>query len=360
MRFDILSLFPDYFRGPFDESILRRASEKGALEIAQVDIRDFAEGKHRQVDDRPYGGGPGMVMMAEPVVKAIQSVKKPQSRVVYLSPQGAPLNAKKCKDLASYDHLVLLCGHYEGIDQRVLDNEIDEEISVGDYVLTNGCLAAIVLVDAVSRFVPGVIGHDHSAMEDSFEDGILDWPHYTRPRSYNGAVVPQVLLDGSHRDIDEWRLAVALEKTKSRRPDLFLQHCLKQEECLEEIKSGRMETQGVSQITLGVKKLDDAVKFYRKKVAFSLLTQTETKATFAVGKQQLCLVVEKSQRLETETNLFELETFSQPSFKALLRRLKEKATVLFDCEGAVSTIAFSDPDGHQWAVHLRENNDDLS
>ncbi|MBA2369589.1 MAG: tRNA (guanosine(37)-N1)-methyltransferase TrmD [Candidatus Protochlamydia sp.] len=221
MIVDILSLFPGYFKGPFDESILKRAQEKGSVSIRLVDIRDFADNKFRRVDDRPFGGGPGMVMMPQPVSAAIRKVKQVDSHVIYLSPQGVPLNAAKCRQLAEKKHLVLLCGHYEGIDQRILDKEVDEEISIGDYVLTNGCLAAIVLLDAVVRFIPGVLGHPAAAEMDSFEKGILDCPHYTRPVDFEGQNVPAVLLSGNHQEIAKWRLEQALKKTYEVRPDLF-------------------------------------------------------------------------------------------------------------------------------------------
>ena len=221
LKIDILSLFPGYFRGPFDESILKRAQEKGLIELNLIDIRDYAKGKHSRVDDRPYGGGPGMVLMAEPVAKAIQASRKEKSHVVYLSPQGNPLTARKCEELAGYEHLILLCGHYEGIDQRVLEAEVDEEISIGDYVLTNGCLPAIVLVDGVSRFVPGVLGHQDAAASDSFQDGGFDWPHYTRPEEFNGRRVPDVLLSGNHEKIAAWRKGKKKKKTKQIRPDLL-------------------------------------------------------------------------------------------------------------------------------------------
>lgn len=220
-RIDILSLFPEYFKGPFDESIIKQAQKKGILEINHVDIRRFADNKHNRVDDRTYGGGPGMVLMAPPVAKAIRSVRTPESRVVYLSPQGTLLNAKKCKELAEYKHLVLLCGHYEGIDERILESDVDEEVSIGDYVLTNGCLAAIVLVDTMVRFIPGVLGHEQAASEDSFERGLLDCPHYTRPEEFEGKRVPEVLLSGDHKKIAEWRQNAALEKTRRVRPDLL-------------------------------------------------------------------------------------------------------------------------------------------
>lgn len=220
-RFDILSLFPRYFQGPFDESIIRRARDRGLIDINLVDIRDFADNKHHRVDDRPYGGGPGMVLMPQPVAKAIQSVKTPESRVIYLSPQGRKLTAKKCREIANIPHVVLLCGHYEGIDERVLESYVDEEICIGDYVLTNGCLPAIVLLDAVIRFIPGVLGHEDAATEDSFENGLLDCPHYTRPDIFEGKNVPDVLRSGDHKKIAEWRYEQSLKKTQSVRPDLL-------------------------------------------------------------------------------------------------------------------------------------------
>lgn len=221
MRIDILSLFPEYFKGPFDESIIKQAIKKGLLDIHQVDIRQFADNKHNRVDDRTYGGGPGMVLQPQPVAKAIRSVKTPQSHVVYLSPQGKPLTAQKCRELAACPHLVLLCGHYEGIDERVLESDVHEEISIGDYVLTNGCLAAIVLVDAAIRFIPGVLGHEQAASEDSFEKGLLDCPHYTRPEVFEGKRVPEVLLSGDHKKIAEWRQQAAWKKTRRVRPELL-------------------------------------------------------------------------------------------------------------------------------------------
>lgn len=222
MKVHILSLFPEYFQGPFDVSILKRARERGLLEIELVDIRDFAEGKHRKVDDRPYGGGPGMVLMPGPLSRAIRAFKTPSTRVIHLSPQGSPLSSSSCKRLAEYDHLLLVCGHYEGIDERILEKEIDEEVSIGDYVLTNGCLASIVLVDAVARFIPGVLGHEEASAQDSFqEDGCFDSPHYTKPYDFEGMRVPEVLAGGNHEEIRKWRKSKALEKTKKIRPDLY-------------------------------------------------------------------------------------------------------------------------------------------
>jgi tRNA (guanine37-N1)-methyltransferase len=211
---DVISLFPDYFRGPFDVSILKRAREKGLLEIRQTQLRDFAEGKQRKVDDRPYGGGPGMVLMPEPLTKAIRSVKNEESHTIFLSPQGAPLTPAKGRELAKKSHLILVCGHYEGIDQRIIDREIDEEISIGDYVLTNGCLAAIVLIDVISRFIPGVLGDEESAERDSFENNRFAPPQYTRPELFEGIAVPDVLRQGNHVEIEKWREQQAVKKTE--------------------------------------------------------------------------------------------------------------------------------------------------
>lgn len=223
---DILSLFPEYFISPLSTSIIGRAQIKGLVEIRQVNIRDFSTDKRKRVDERPYGGGPGMVLMAEPVVSALRACKREEepskpAHTVYLSPQGRPLNAAKCRELAGYPHLILLCGHYEGIDERILESEVDEEISIGDYVLTNGCVAALVLVDALLRFIPGVLGDERAAEEDSFEQGDFDCPHYTRPEVFEGKCVPSVLLSGNHKEIAAWRKKAAREKTARVRPDLY-------------------------------------------------------------------------------------------------------------------------------------------
>lgn len=220
MKVDILSLFPAYFQGPFDVSIIKRAKEKGILEINLIDVRNFALDKHKKVDDRPFGGGPGMLMKPEPLTAAIRSVKTPRSKVIYLTPQGKKLTAALCQELAKEEHLVLVCGHYEGIDQRVIDAEIDEEISIGDYVLTNGCLAAIVLIDATIRFIPQVLGHVDAAAHDTFEGGHFEGPQYTRPEEFEGREVPEVLKSGHHADIAKWKAAAAVEKMQKLRPDL--------------------------------------------------------------------------------------------------------------------------------------------
>ncbi|MBS3918927.1 MAG: tRNA (guanosine(37)-N1)-methyltransferase TrmD [Deltaproteobacteria bacterium] len=239
MRFDILTLFPEMFSSPFQESILAKAIEKGLIEVRTINIRDFALDKHRIVDDAPYGGGQGMVMKVEPIARAIEQVKSedPSVRTIYLTPEGKPLNQEIVRELSSRSHLILLCGRYEGVDERVRELFVDEEISIGDYVLTGGELAAMVLIDAVSRLLPGVLGSDRSAEEDSFFGSLLEYPQYTRPASFRGHGVPEALLSGNHQAISLWRRREALRRTQMRRPDLLSQASLSEEDkrILEEI-----------------------------------------------------------------------------------------------------------------------------
>ena len=239
MRFDILTLFPNLFSSPLQESILGKAIERGLIQIQTVNIRDFALDKHKVVDDTPYGGGQGMVMKVEPIARAIETVKSqnPSARTSYLTPQGKPFDQDSARKLSSQPHLVLLCGRYEGVDERAKDLFIDEEISIGDYVLTGGELAAMVLIDAVSRFIPGVLGSDRSAEEDSFFNSLLEYPQYTRPFNFRGSGIPEVLLSGNHSAISLWRRKEALRRTSSRRPDLLTKANLSEEDkkLLEEI-----------------------------------------------------------------------------------------------------------------------------
>ena len=219
MKFDVLTLFPEMFDN-LKQSIIGRAQEKELIEINTTNIRDFSENKHKKVDDTPYGGGAGMVMMPDVVDRAYQSVKTTESKVIYMSPQGKTLNQKKVEDLAKEKHLIILCGHYEGIDQRVLDKIVDEEISIGDYVLTGGEIPAMVLIDSVSRYIEGVLKED-SIKEESFSNGLLEYPQYTRPEIFDGKKVPEILLSGHHEKINEWRKQKSLEITKQKRPDLL-------------------------------------------------------------------------------------------------------------------------------------------
>lgn len=208
-------------RSVFNESILKRAQEKHLATLEAVDLRRWTSDRHRTVDDAPYGGGPGMVMKIEPIDLALAEMRSPRSKVILMSPQGRKFSDKIARELALEEDLILLCGHYEGIDQRVADHLVDDDISIGDYVLTSGVLPALVVTDAVVRLLPGVLGDDQSAAEDSFAEGILDHPHYTRPADYKGWKVPDILLGGNHAAIKSWRHQVALENTKSKRPDLL-------------------------------------------------------------------------------------------------------------------------------------------
>ena len=219
MKFDVLTLFPEMFSS-LNESIIGKAIEKGLVEVNLINIRDFSKNKHKKVDDTPYGGGAGMVLMPDVVYDAYSSVKDENAKVIYLSPQGKVLNQNKVKELSKENHLILLCGHYEGIDQRVLDEIVDEEISIGDYVLTGGELPAMVLIDSVSRYVEGVLSED-STKEESFSNNLLEYPQYTRPEEFRGRKVPEVLISGHHENIKKWREQKSLEVTKQKRPDLL-------------------------------------------------------------------------------------------------------------------------------------------
>ena len=221
MEIDVLTLFPRIFEGPLEESILKRAQESGRVQIRVHNLRDYTHDKHRVVDDRPYGGGPGMLMKPEPIFEAVEKLKRTDTRVVLMTPQGEPFTQARAQQFAKQSHLLMICGHYEGVDERVREALVDDEISIGDYVLTNGALAAAVVVDAVVRLVPGVLGHEDGAADDSFASGLLEGPQYTRPPEFRGMRVPGVLLSGDHGAVAEWRLEQARRRTEQRRPDLL-------------------------------------------------------------------------------------------------------------------------------------------
>lgn len=221
MRIDILTIFPQMFAGPFAESIIKRAREKGLVAINLVNIRDYSRDKHKSVDDYPYGGGAGMVMKPEPVFLATEAVRGKNSRVILLSPQGEVLRQEKVRELARRPHLILICGHYEGVDERIRERLVDEEISIGDYILTGGELPAMVLVDAVVRLIPGVLGTPVSLEEESFSRDLLEYPQYTRPREFRGLQVPEILLSGNHQEVARWRREQAIRRTLEKRPDLL-------------------------------------------------------------------------------------------------------------------------------------------
>jgi len=241
MRFDILTLFPEMFNGPFSDSMIKKARENGIIDINLIDIRDYTTDKHNTADDYPYGGGAGMVLKVEPIYYALADITEDFSQSttnILLTPRGQKLDQSMVKDLSGKDRLVLICGHYEGIDERIRNNFVDQEVSIGDYVLTGGEIPAMVLVDAVARLLPGVLGHDESKKNDSFYNGILDYPHYTRPQEFKGMKVPEILLSGNHQLVDRWRKKEALKRTYLMRPDLIENTELTQDqqELLREIK----------------------------------------------------------------------------------------------------------------------------
>lgn len=226
MKFDILTIFPEIFDAILGSSIIGRAQEKGLVSVDAHNIRDFSKDKHKKTDDYPYGGGNGLVMLAQPIYDAYRSIVKEldyKPHFIYMSPQGKPLDQKLVEDLSKHEHIILLCGHYEGVDERILEELVDEEISIGDYVLTGGELPAMVLVDAISRTIPGVLSNEESYEEESHKDGLLEYPQYTRPADFMGKQVPEVLLSGHHANITKWRRLQALKRTKARRPDMYEQ-----------------------------------------------------------------------------------------------------------------------------------------
>lgn len=229
LRVDILTLFPGMFESVLNHSILKRAREAKKIKVTLTDLREFTKDRHRTCDDRPFGGGPGMVMKPEPIDKALKKLHKGKSRgdipVIYLSPQGITYTQERAHQLALNKRLILLCGHYEGVDQRILDKWVTEEISVGDYILTGGELAALTVLDSVSRLIPEVLGNKESAVEETFSQDLLEYPQYTRPSKFESESVPEVLLSGDHQKIELWRKQQAIQRTKSRRPDLYKKYC---------------------------------------------------------------------------------------------------------------------------------------
>ncbi|WP_077615060.1 tRNA (guanosine(37)-N1)-methyltransferase TrmD [Caenibacillus caldisaponilyticus] len=241
MKIDILSLFPDMFTGVFQQSILKKAAESGIVSYQVTDFREFADNKHKRVDDYPYGGGAGMVLMPQPLFDAVAAIKRRSEgnpRVLLMTPQGERFTQKKAEELAKEKHLIIICGHYEGFDERVREHLATDELSIGDYVLTGGELAAMVIVDSVVRLLPGVLGNEESPATDSFSTGLLEHPQYTRPADFRGMKVPDVLLSGNHALIERWRKKESLRRTLERRPDLLENYPLDETEkaLLEEIK----------------------------------------------------------------------------------------------------------------------------
>ncbi|NCA81205.1 MAG: tRNA (guanosine(37)-N1)-methyltransferase TrmD [Opitutae bacterium] len=222
MQIDIVTIFPRMLDGILGESMLKRAQDAGLVQVRCVNLRDYASGAHLTTDDRPYGGGPGMVMKPEPVFKAVDALRRPESKVILMTPQGEPFKQATAMALSKEAHLILLCGHYEGVDERIREALADMEISIGDYILTNGVISAAIVVDAVVRLLPGALGGEGAAEDESFTTGLLEYPHYTRPPVFRGMAIPEILTSGNHAEIAKWRRAQSIERTKARRPDLPL------------------------------------------------------------------------------------------------------------------------------------------
>jgi len=221
MRIDVLTLFPAMFAGPLDESIVKRAREAGLLDLTIHNLRDYTHDRHRTVDDKPFGGGPGMLLKPEPIFEAVENLTRDVARVILLSPAGRTFDQTIARDLAQQKHLLLVCGSYEGFDERVREALAHDELSIGDYVLTNGALPAMVIIDAVTRLLPGALGDDESSQDESFSGGLLEYPQYTRPAEFRGMKVPEVLLSGNHAEIARWRAELAKQRTGQRRPDML-------------------------------------------------------------------------------------------------------------------------------------------
>ena len=222
LQIDILTIFPRMIDGVLGESMLKRAQEAGLVQIRCVNLRDYATGVHLSTDDRPYGGGPGMVMKPEPVFKAVEALRRPETQVLLMTPQGEPFKQAMAMELSKEAHLLILCGHYEGVDERIREALVDREISIGDYVLTNGVIAAAIVTDAIVRLLPGALGGEGAAEDESFTTGLLEYPQYTRPQVFRGMAVPEILSSGNHAEIAKWRLVQSIERTRVRRPDLPL------------------------------------------------------------------------------------------------------------------------------------------
>lgn len=338
LKVDLLSLFPKYFNSPFEQSLLKRAIAHQILDINLVDIRDFADPPHYQVDDTSYGGGPGMVLMPEPVNKAIESVKQEDSYVVYLSPQGKKLSPSVCKRLASKPHLIVLCGHYEGIDQRIIENQVDEEISIGDYIISSGCPAALVLIDATARFVPGFVGKAESTEQDSFEATIFDHPHYTKPQEFQGDKVPKVLLDGNHEAIESYRKKRAVEKTREQRDDLFGKWLFDH------------HNQAQAKASFFVEDLKKANQFYKK-----IFTTRPVEDGMILEIEEDRFLVQES--AQPTTNLSLQVKADESTIQKITTRLRSSGIKSFLHQDADSTIkgcTFEDIHGIMWHLAIKK------
>jgi len=339
MHFDVLSLFPEYFQGPLSESIVKRAQEKGLITIELTNIRDYAKGKHKRVDDRLYGGGRGMLLMPGPVIDAVRAKKQQKSHVIAFSPKGKKLTTKRVQELAKEPHLILVCGHYEGIDQRAVDTVVDELISIGDYILTNGALAACVFIDAVSRFVPGVLSEE-AVFSESFENSLLEGPQYTRPEIFEGQEVPKVLLEGDHKKIEAWRLTQAIEITKKERPDLYLAWSTRKKNSFNE----KLRVGSLNRITLYTKSCMLSAKFYKSLFGKERVEQSAATVVVDIGSVQLEFI---------EKEMPTASTFHCVVDEKAMQQLKrnDRDGKGFDIKNGYST---KDPDENQWFFSLKE------
>lgn len=344
MEIDIFSLFPDYFSSPLQTSILGRAIKNGILDIRCLNIRDFGLGKWKQVDDAPFYGS-GMLLKAEPIVQAIRSVKKETSRVIYLSPQGSLFSAEKAKALAQHPHLIFLCGHYEGIDERAL-SEVDEEISIGDYVLTNGAAAALVVIDAVSRFIPGVLGNEESAHTDSLENGLLEGPQYTRPREFEGQTVPGVLLTGDHQAISQWRLNESLKRTEKRRPDLYFRYMMNKGDVQNAAEDANHDMSVMASVLLRVRDVNRSKVFYSK--VFPCVSVKDNSLLFS-GETPMLLHLCESEGAIVQNN-FSLRVSRGRAFLSMLRKWEKLGGKVHKEPIELGLVEASDLDGHIWKI----------
>ncbi|WP_213357598.1 tRNA (guanosine(37)-N1)-methyltransferase TrmD [Chlamydiifrater phoenicopteri] len=355
MRIDLLSLFPEFFESPLRQGILSKAIAKGVLSVHRHDIREFGLGKWKQVDDVPFGGEGGMLLMAEPVVSAIRKVRTRDSKVIYLSPQGELLTAKKSRALAKCSHLVVLCGHYEGVDQRALDLEVDEEISIGDYVLMSGMVPALVLVESVARFVPGVLGNTESANKDSLEDGLLEGPQYTRPRDFLGEGVPDVLLNGDRREIERWRLEKRLSTTQDKRPDLYAKYLNASGSFVEsvEFQPNYSEEDVVcfGSVVVGVRDVISVGKFYSKVFGKeNLVFNSDFEAKISLKKG--FSVILKSSVPPLGGSRLGLVFSDEASFLRCVNKWRSCLKASIEWDTSCNCFIARDPEGNSWTLVL--------
>lgn len=363
MKIDIISLFPEYFKSPFEQSILKRALQKKLIIIDCIDLRDFGLGTYNQVDDRTYGGGVGMVLKPEPIFEAIHLVKREDSRCVYLSPQGKVLTARESRRLASYSHLIFLCGHYEGVDERVIEECIDEEISIGDYVLTSGLAAALVVIDALVRFIPGVIENDLASEQDSFENNLLDFSHYTRPEVFREKKVPRVLLEGNHKAIDDWRQTSQINNTLVKRPDLYLRY-LADKTIDKEKHSYKQEDFQKKDIKIAVKyflmtkNIEKLLSFYSYVFSgfFDIVVKEKLSARVCLFKGQLELLFKVLKEEEIDKTSFLSITLDEEDvfFKIYCQWKKKKSVYLQQLNKNSWSFSGKDPSENGWIFILNK------